>query len=123
MSLGELARRCEALLGCPAARVAGDAAATISRIAVCGGSGGEFAAAALQAGAQALITGEVGHHQALEAAASGLAIVDAGHYHTERPVVPHLAALLARRTQAAGLEVEILASEEHTDPWSDGGAG
>jgi dinuclear metal center YbgI/SA1388 family protein len=123
VSLGELARRCAALLGCPPPRFAGDVASVIRRIAVCGGSGGKLVMPALQAGAQALITGEVGHHEALEATAAGLAIIDAGHYHTERPVVPHLASLLAQRARETGLEVEILASEKHTDPWSDGGAG
>jgi putative NIF3 family GTP cyclohydrolase 1 type 2 len=120
-SLGELARRCRALLGSPQLRLAGDPSNEVSRIAVCGGSGGKLAMAALQAGAQAFITGDVGHHEALEAAAAGLAIIDAGHYHTERPVVPYLASLLAERTRAEGLEVEILVSEKHTYPWIDGG--
>ncbi len=123
VTLRELAGKCSALLGCPQPRVAGDGAAVISRLAVCGGSGGELAMPALQAGAQAFITGEVSHHQALEAASAGLAIIDAGHYHTERPVVPHLVSLLAQRARAGGLEVEILASEVQSDPWSDGGDG
>ncbi len=121
VSLGELARKCRELLGDPPLRVAGDLSAEVSRVAVCGGSGGSLTAAALQAGAQVFVSGEVGYHQAQEAAAAGLAVIDAGHYHTERPVVPHLASLLAERAREAGLEVEIIVSEVHTCPWIDGG--
>jgi dinuclear metal center YbgI/SA1388 family protein len=119
--LEELARRCRAALGNPALRLSGDPAAAVSRVAVCGGSGGSMAPQALEAGAQVLITGDVSHHQARDAGAAGLAIIDAGHYHTERPVVAHLASLLAAKVEEAGLEVEVFVSEEDTCPWTHGG--
>jgi dinuclear metal center YbgI/SA1388 family protein len=122
VSLGHLARQCRTLLGNNAVRLAGDPSIAVRRAAVCGGSGGKLAARALEAGAQALITGDVGHHEAREALDIGLAVIDAGHYHTERPAVPHLAALLAGRVERAGLKAEILVSEVHTDPWINGGA-
>ena len=81
-----------------------------------------MAARALQAGAQALITGDVGYHEAQDALSAGLAVIDAGHYHTERPVVPHLAALLAGGAERKGLKVEILVSDVDTYPWNNGGA-
>jgi dinuclear metal center YbgI/SA1388 family protein len=121
VSLGHLARKCRELLGDPPLRVAGDLSTVVSRTAVCGGSGGGLAAAALHAGAQVFVSGDIGYHQAQEAAAAGLAVIDAGHYHTERPVVPHLASLLAERAREAGLDVEIIVSEVHTCPWIDGG--
>ncbi|MBN2027365.1 MAG: Nif3-like dinuclear metal center hexameric protein [Actinobacteria bacterium] len=122
VSLGHLARECRRRLGNPAVRLAGDPSVAVRRLAVCGGSGGKLAVPALEAGAQALITGDVGHHEAQEALAVGLAVIDAGHYHTERPVVPHLAALLEGAAERAGIKVEILVSEVHTDPWINGGA-
>ena len=121
MSLGELVRICRERLGGPPLRIAGDLSAVASRVAVCGGSGGGLAAAALRAGAQVFISGEVGYHQAQEAAAAGMAVIDAGHYHTEWPVVPRLALLLAERALEIGLEAEIIVSEVHTCPWIDGG--
>ncbi len=117
LSLGALARRCGELLENPAVRLAGDPAVAVRRVAVCGGSGADSADAALSAGAQVLITGEVGHHRALEALAAGLAVIDAGHYHTERPVVPHLASLLAEGARGAGLDVKVHASRVQTCPW------
>ncbi|RJP30069.1 MAG: Nif3-like dinuclear metal center hexameric protein [Actinobacteria bacterium] len=122
VSLGRFARKCAKLLGSPALRLAGDPAAAVSRVAVCGGSGGKLAPRAREDGAQVLVTGDVGYHEAQEAVEAGLAVIDAGHYHTERPVVPHLAALLSGRAERSGLEVEILVSDVHTYPWIDGGA-
>lgn len=123
VSLGELARRCRALLENPAVRLAGDPTAAVRRVAVCGGSGGDMAETALAAGAQVLITGDVGHHRALEARAAGLAIIDAGHYHTERPVFSRLASLLEEKARAVGLALAIHVSETDTCPWIDGGGG
>ena len=122
VSLEELAHTCRLELGNAALQVAGEAGMEIRRVAVCGGSGGKLAGEALAAGAQVLVTGDVSHHQALDAVAAGLAVIDAGHYHTERPVLPHLASELARMADERGLAVEFSVSEIRTCPWMDGGA-
>ncbi len=119
--LAELRRRCAEKLGNPGVRLAGDPHRVVSSVAVCGGSGGDLVNAAARAGAEVLITGDVGYHAAREALALGVAVIDAGHYHTERPVVGHLATLLSRMAEERGLEVEVLASESDACPWSDGG--
>jgi dinuclear metal center YbgI/SA1388 family protein len=121
MSLGELVRECSNKLGNRAVRFTGDSGRVISRVALCSGSGAKLADKAMQAGAQALITGDVGYHESMNAAAMGLAIIDAGHYHTERPVVERLVSLLKEKAQEAGLEVEVNASGLDTSPWSEGG--
>ncbi len=121
LSLADLALRCSRELANPAVRVAGDPALGITRVAVCGGSGGKLARAAVRAGAQALVTGDVGYHDALEAAGLGLAVIDAGHYHTERPAMQRLARLLEEGMERAGLEAPVRLSEIRTDPWSWGG--
>ncbi len=122
MSLGDLARRCGLELGNPTVRISGgDPGMVVRRIAVCGGSGAKLAREAIAAGAQVLITGDVGYHESQEAAAAGLAFIDAGHYHTEWPVLPYLASLLAGRAAEEGLEVDILISEVRTCPWINGG--
>jgi len=56
----------------------------VKRVAVTGGSGGGYVEAALKSGAQALLTGEAKHHHFLEANESGLLLIAAGHYATER---------------------------------------
>ncbi len=62
----------------------------IRKIAVCGGSGSDFMLLALQAGADALVTSEIKHHQFLQAQSLGFMMMDAGHFETENPVVEHL---------------------------------
>lgn len=55
----------------------------IDRVAVCPGSGKGMSGSALALGAQALITGDIGHHDGIDAAAQGLAVIDGGHYGLE----------------------------------------
>lgn len=61
----------------------------VRRVAVCGGSGGEFLPA-LAAEADAYVTGEARHHEWLLAEQRGLTLLEAGHYATEVPVVDTL---------------------------------
>ncbi len=89
-TLAKLAARAARALGGPAPRIAGDLARPLERVAVVPGSGGEFAAQACARGAQALVTGDLGHHAAREALARGLCLVDAGHAATERPGLARL---------------------------------
>ena len=50
-------------------------------VAVVGGAGGDYALAAQAKGADAFVTGEVKHHEAIAAQQAGLALYEAGHYH------------------------------------------
>jgi putative NIF3 family GTP cyclohydrolase 1 type 2 len=70
--------------------VAGDFGRTVRRAAVVPGSGADFGRAAVAAGADVLVTGDVSHHRANEALEAGLAVIDAGHAATERPGVAKL---------------------------------
>ena len=123
MSLGELADFCRLRLASPVVKYAGDASMRVRRVAVCGGRGGDLAGDAKRMGAKVLVTGDVSHHEAQKALRAGLAIIDAGHYHTESVVVSFLARRLAEMADAAGWEVEIFGSEKDTCPWHAGGEG
>ena len=68
----------------PSLSVIGPMEKRIERVAVVGGSGSDLAELAFRKGADLLVTGDVSHHKALDAAALGLAMIDAGHYATER---------------------------------------
>lgn len=80
----------------------------IRTVAVCGGAGMEFAKTVQAAGADLYLTGEAKHHEFLEAAASGLAVITAGHFETEHPAV----VALCSRVQAQFPEAECLLSEQ-----------
>jgi dinuclear metal center YbgI/SA1388 family protein len=109
----QLADRCRDRLGAPV-RLAGKDDRDVRTVALCGGSGASLIPSAIRAGADAYVTGDVKHHQALDGAAEGLTILDAGHHATEWPFVGHLAG----RLEQAGLG-EVLVSEISTDPFGE----
>jgi putative NIF3 family GTP cyclohydrolase 1 type 2 len=47
----------------------------LSKVGLCAGSGGDLVSAALSQGADAFVTGEMRHHDALAAAAKGLTVI------------------------------------------------
>lgn len=71
-----------------AVRYVGDADQSVERVAVCGGAGMTFMQAALRSGADAYVTADITYHRFFEALAPdgtlAMALVDAGHYETER---------------------------------------
>ena len=79
------------------------AAKMISRVAVCGGAGAFMLGEVLAAGADVYVTSDVRHHEFLDAAARGLALLDAGHGATETPGMRALAAWLPAKLP--GVEV------------------
>jgi dinuclear metal center YbgI/SA1388 family protein len=115
LTVDELAERCRQRLDSQV-RVAGHRRRTVESIALCGGSGGSLIADAVRAGADAYVTGDVKHHQALDAVSAGLSILDAGHRGTEWPFIPNLAVQL--RQGGRDLGGEVLVSELNTDPFA-----
>jgi dinuclear metal center YbgI/SA1388 family protein len=100
-------------------RAAGDPDRPVGTVAVCGGSGGDLAAAAASGGADVLLTSDLKHHRSSEALAEcGIALVDAAHWATEQPWVPAAASLLTADLLAAGTTVDARASMTVTDPWT-----
>ncbi len=85
----------------------------VKRVFLCAGAGGGFAGFARCRGADAYLTGEMKHHEALEAAATGLTCVVAGHYETERPFAEFLAAYLKKRLPGAA----FLVSKSQENPF------
>lgn len=56
---------------------------SIRRIAMCGGSGGEFIADARRAGVDAYVSADIRYHDMADAAAEGFAVFDIGHFESE----------------------------------------
>ncbi|MEX1124243.1 MAG: Nif3-like dinuclear metal center hexameric protein [Acidimicrobiia bacterium] len=108
-SLGDLAELVARTLGSSSQRVSGDTSHAVSRVAVVPGSGSDLVVEASQL-ADALITGDVGHHKAVAALDAGLSVIDPGHIATERP---GLASLVAMTRSLTGVEVVDLT---HLDP-------
>lgn len=105
------------MMSLPALRVAGVAPGHLSTVAVCGGSASELAPAAMEAGAQVFVTGEVKHSTARWAEDAGFCIIDAGHYATEVLVVPELVAAIAGGLEGMGFKVPIRIAESQRSPF------
>jgi dinuclear metal center YbgI/SA1388 family protein len=118
MTLQEFAARAAAVLPATVGgvRVAGDPGRRIARVAVCGGSGGSMAGAAVAAGADVLLTSDLKHHLVSEQAEStALALCDVAHFATEWPWLPVAAEVLRRDLSG---RVEVAVSRLRTDPWT-----
>jgi len=81
----------------------GDGEQLVERAAVCPGSGKSVIGKAARLGAQVLITGDIGHHEGIDALAQGLSVIDAGHYGLEKLFVPYMEQYLGR--ECAGLRI------------------
>lgn len=84
-------------------RVFGDLEGQTERIAICPGSGKSVIQEALRKKADVLITGDIGHHEGIDAAAQGMAVIDAGHYGIERIFVEDMKRYLAEKL--SGVEI------------------
>ncbi len=87
----------------------------VKRVAVCGGAGGEFFKKAALMGAQAFVTGEIRHHDALAAVAEGICVIEAGHYETEHIALKLLTDSLQARTDE--LQYNITVSTSTYEPF------
>lgn len=91
----------------------------VQHIASVGGSGASLMGAAISAGADLLITGDVSHHDALDALTQGLAIIDAGHHPTEYPAMALVARHVQREGPSHGCLAPVVVSTVNTDPWAN----
>ena len=99
-------------------RAGGKTDGTITEVAVCTGAGSEFVGKARAYGCQALITGDVKHHEMLDAGDLGMTLIDAGHYGTEKFFTANMAGQLRAKLEEAGITgVEVLESSAQKDPF------
>lgn len=103
-------------LNTPGIRLAGPLPETIHIVALCGGSGSELAETAWSMGAQVYITAEVKHSVARWAEEAGFCVIDAGHYPTEKLIVPILAETLKKTCAARGFTPVITTTAQQDNP-------
>jgi dinuclear metal center YbgI/SA1388 family protein len=101
-------------LGVSHVLVAGPSDRTVTRAAVCAGSGGDLLPDAIEAGVELMLTGELRHHDALRAVAAGLTVVCTLHSASERCVL----AALQRRLMSHLPGVAVACSTADREPFS-----
>ena len=80
-------------------------------VAVGGGSCADGMHEALAAGCDTFVTSDIKYNQFRTAFELGLNLIDAGHFHTENPVMP----IVAEHLRAEFPDVEVIFSENHAD--------
>ena len=83
----------------------------VRKVAVGGGSCADGMLDALAAGCDTFVTADVKYNQFWDAHDLGLNLIDAGHFHTENPVV----AVLAEKIAAAFPDIAVKISQNHDD--------
>ncbi len=90
LSLEELAEKTKQAFDLDNAAVYGDLEDTIVKVAVMPGSGSSAIDTACIEGCDVLITGDISHHDGVDALEKGINIIDAGHYGIEKLFIPYM---------------------------------
>lgn len=103
MTAEECARFVKAAFSLKHIKVFGDADWILRRAAISPGSGKSEILHAIDKKADVLITGDIDHHDGIDAAARGLCVMDAGHYGLEHIFIRYMKEYLEKR--CAGVEI------------------
>jgi dinuclear metal center YbgI/SA1388 family protein len=116
-TLGALVVLIKERLALAGVRFVGDRDRQVKKVALCGGSGASLLKEACRQGADVFVTGDIKYHDAREAEALGLALVDAGHFATEILMVEGVAARVAHELGEKGYSAEVVAFKEEREPF------
>lgn len=89
-------------------KVFGDLERKVKTAAISPGSGKSVISNALQAGVDVLITGDIDHHEGIDAVAQKLTVIDAGHYGVEHIFIPYMEQYLKREAKELEIAVQPL---------------
>lgn len=103
-NFSKLVSTLKTIFSLPSVRVVNSQRKTYKSIAFCSGSGAEYIQDLEKIGIDVFITGDLKHHQALNA--TNMTIVDLGHFHSERFVVEIFENILKNE------DVEVIAAVE-----------
>lgn len=85
-------------------KVFGDLTTSVQKVAICPGSGKGMTELALEKNADVLVTGDVAHHEGIDAVSQGLAIIDAGHYGLEHIFIKDIGNYLTEKVEGVVVE-------------------
>ncbi len=113
MSLAECASFVKDKFKLPSVKIFGSADRRVQRIAVSPGSGKSMIGAALIKEADVLVTGDIDHHEGIDALAQGMAIIDAGHYGVEHIFIEDM----KQFCQKNFIDIEVRTTNIHHPFW------
>ena len=80
-------------------KVFGDTDCIVQNVAIMPGSGASAIDDAVNAKAQVLITGDIDHHEGIDAVEKGIAIIDAGHFGIEKIFIDYMKEYIKRNAE------------------------
>ncbi len=116
----ELEEYCEFVarrLNCFLLKVQGDFRSKISKVALCSGAGSSLWPNVQELGVDLYLTGEIKHSVFIEARELGICLIDAGHFHTEWPVLHALRDFLIKNARECGWDLKIDIFDEEPIPF------
>ena len=118
LNLEDFAKYAKAHLNIPSVRYTGPSEALIKTVAIIGGAGIGFETSAFKKGADVFVTGDIKHHDALDAKTNGIHLLDINHY-SEYVMKEGLKGLLGQWLFSnESKQFNIEASEINTDPFN-----
>lgn len=117
LSAVEFLQRVLDVLGQDSVQVAGTLPEKIATVAVCGGSGSEFAVHARTRGAEVYLSAEIKHNTAIWAIESDFCIIDGTHFSTEKPAVAFLVRMLSQASRREKWNIRILETTTERHPF------
>ena len=107
ITLEQLLNQVKTALGLSHVRYSGNVSAKIKKVALCGGSGMSFWQTAKKENCHVYITGDIKHHDGLDALDAGLLLIDTTHYSGENVIVNAIVSRLRTKAVLDGFDLEI----------------
>jgi len=117
MTVRDVALLVKQCLKTPTVRIAGNMASEVRRVALCSGSGGGLLKKAAKLGADIFISGDIKYHQAKDAEDMGMAVIDAGHFASEKIVTAKLADKLRGILNKKGFNIPVESYDGEKEPF------
>lgn len=105
VTVGEYAKKVKEAFGLEHVMVFGNPDKRIHKIAVVPGSGRSMISQVKECGADVFLTGDIGHHEGLDAVDMGMCVIDAGHYGLEQVFIDDMKQLISDQQK----ELEVIA--------------
>lgn len=97
-------------------RLIGDENKTVQKVGLVTGSGADYAEEAFRLGVDVFITGDVKYHQAMEFLQNGWAVLDAGHFETEKVFSSAMKNYISKNISEMEA-IELILSQKENNPF------
>jgi dinuclear metal center YbgI/SA1388 family protein len=117
MSVRELVVPVKRCLNLASVKIAGNTQRKAQRVAVCSGAGSSLMEAFLDSDAQIFVSGDLRYHDARAVEDAGRALIDVGHFASEKIVIDALVEQLRASAKAANWHLSIEPCRSESDPF------